>query len=62
VARLGASGGGAVGALGPAMAALRAIPVLGVRPSGTDWLGSASVTAGVYLASGGPVRWIRPRS
>jgi len=62
VALLGASGGAAFGALVPALAALLAIPVLGERPSVTDWLGIASVTAGVYLASGGPVRWIRPRS
>lgn len=59
VALLGASGGAAFGALVPALAALLAIPVLGERPSVTDWLGIAAVTAGVYLASGGPVRWRR---
>ncbi len=59
VALLGASAGAAFGALVPALAALLAIPVLGERPSLTDWLGIAAVTAGVYLASGGPVRWKR---
>lgn len=62
VALLGASGGAAFGALVPALAALLAIPVLGERPSLTDWLGIASVTAGVYLASGGPVGRLRLRS
>lgn len=59
---LGASGGAAFGALVPALAALLAIPVLGEHPSLTDWLGIAAVTAGVYLASGGPVWRLTPRS
>lgn len=62
VALLGASGGAAFGALVPALAALLAIPVLGERPSLADWLGIAAVTAGVYLASGGPVAPFRRRS
>jgi drug/metabolite transporter (DMT)-like permease len=52
---LGASGGAAFGALVPALSALIAIPLLGEWPYGTDWLGIVLVSAGVYLASGGPL-------
>jgi drug/metabolite transporter (DMT)-like permease len=52
---LGASGGAAFGALVPALSALFAIPLLGEWPSETDWLGVTLISAGVYLASGGPL-------
>jgi drug/metabolite transporter (DMT)-like permease len=55
VAILGASRGAAFGALVPALSALFAIPLLGEWPSKTDWLGIALISAGVYLASGGPL-------
>ena len=54
LAILGASGGAAFGALVPALSALFAIPFLGEWPSETDWVGIALISAGVYLASGGP--------
>jgi drug/metabolite transporter (DMT)-like permease len=54
IAVLGASGGAAFGALVPALAALIAIPLLGEWPSATDWLAVLLISAGVYLASGGP--------
>jgi drug/metabolite transporter (DMT)-like permease len=52
---LGASSGAAFGALVPALSALFAIPLLGEWPSETDWLGIVLISAGVYLASGGPL-------
>jgi drug/metabolite transporter (DMT)-like permease len=52
---LGASGGAALGALVPALSPLFAIPLLGEWPSETDWLGIILISAGVYLASGGPL-------
>jgi drug/metabolite transporter (DMT)-like permease len=55
VALLGAAGGAAFGALVPALSALMAIPLLGEWPSATDWLGIVLISAGVYLASGGPL-------
>jgi drug/metabolite transporter (DMT)-like permease len=55
VARLGASRGAAFGALVPGLSALLAMPLLGEWPSATDWLGIALISAGVYLASGGPL-------
>ena len=55
VSNLGASGGAAFGALVPALSALFAIPLLGEWPSETDWFGIALISAGVYLASGGPL-------
>jgi drug/metabolite transporter (DMT)-like permease len=55
VAILGASGGAAFGALVPALSALFAIPLFGEWPSETDWIGIILVSAGVYLASGGPL-------
>ncbi len=58
---LGASGGAAFGALVPALSALFAIPLLGEWPNGTDWVGIALVSVGVYLASGGPLPSRAPR-
>ena len=55
VAILGASGGAAFGALVPALSALSAIPLLDEWPNETDWLGIVLISAGVYLASGGPL-------
>jgi drug/metabolite transporter (DMT)-like permease len=55
VAILGASGAAAFGALVPALSALLAIPLLGEWPHQTDWLAIALISAGVYLASGGPL-------
>jgi len=52
VARLGASTAGAFIALGPVVAALLAIVVLGEWPRTSDWIGIAIITAGVALASG----------
>src|SRR6266702_4190141 len=63
VAILGASGGAAFGALVPALSALFAIPLLGERPNETDWIGIVLISAGVYLASGGPLpSWKQPES
>jgi drug/metabolite transporter (DMT)-like permease len=60
---LGASGGAAFGALVPALSALFAIPLLEEWPSETDWLGIMLISAGVYLASGGPLpNWQRRAS
>jgi uncharacterized membrane protein len=56
VAVLGASGGAAFGALVPALSALLAIPVLGEWPSGTELVATVLISAGVYLASGAPLR------
>jgi drug/metabolite transporter (DMT)-like permease len=55
VAILGASGGAAFGALVPALSALLAIPLLGEWPNEADWVGIVLISAGVYLASGGPL-------
>jgi drug/metabolite transporter (DMT)-like permease len=55
VAILGASGGAAFGALVPALAALFAMPLLGEWPSEADWAAILLISAGVYLASGGPL-------
>jgi len=54
VAILGASGGAAFGSLVPALSALFAIPLLGEWPNEIDWVAIALISAGVYLASGGP--------
>jgi drug/metabolite transporter (DMT)-like permease len=58
---LGAAGGSAFGALVPALSALFAIPVLSELPTALGWVGIGLISAGVYLASGGPlpatVRW-----
>ena len=55
VSNLGASGGAAFGALVPALSALLAIPLLDEWPNETDWVGIVLISAGVYLASGGPL-------
>jgi drug/metabolite transporter (DMT)-like permease len=55
MARLGASGAAAFGAGVPALSGLIAIPLLGEWPSRVDWGAIGLITAGVYLASGGPV-------
>ena len=52
---LGASGGSAFGALVPALSVLLAIPLLGEWPTASGWVGVALISAGVYLASGGPL-------
>ena len=55
VAILGASAGAAFLALVPALSALLAIPLLGEWPSEGDWVAIILISAGVYLASGGPL-------
>src|SRR5712691_9073888 len=52
---LGASAGAAFGALVPALSALLAIPLLGEWPEAADWAAIILISAGVYLASGGPL-------
>jgi drug/metabolite transporter (DMT)-like permease len=59
VALLGAPRGAAFGALVPALTALIAIPLLGEWPHATDWLAIVLISAGVYLASGGPMAGAR---
>jgi len=56
---LGASGGSAFGALVPALSALLAVPLVGEWPSKTDCFGIVLISAGVYLASGGPLPVLR---
>jgi drug/metabolite transporter (DMT)-like permease len=53
VSLIGASSAGAFIALGPVVAAIMAIPVLGEWPTATVWLAISIITAGVYLASPG---------
>jgi drug/metabolite transporter (DMT)-like permease len=55
VAMLGASAGAAFGALVPALAALLAIALLAEWPNAADWAAIMLISAGVYLASGGPL-------
>jgi drug/metabolite transporter (DMT)-like permease len=52
---LGASGGSAFGALVPALSAVLAIPLLAEWPTTSGWIGIVLISAGVYLASGGPL-------
>ena len=52
---LGASGGSAFGALVPVLSALLAILLLEEWPTASGWGGITLITAGVYLASGGPL-------
>ena len=52
---LGASAAGSFIALGPVIATLLAIPILNEWPTPEDWIGIAIISAGVYLASGGPL-------
>jgi drug/metabolite transporter (DMT)-like permease len=56
---LGASGGSSFGALVPALSAVLAIPLLGEWPTASGWVGIVLISAGVYLASGGPLPAIR---
>jgi drug/metabolite transporter (DMT)-like permease len=56
---LGASGGSAFGALVPALSAVLAIPLLGEWPTASGWVGIVLISAGVYLASGGPLSVMR---
>ncbi len=56
---LGASGGSAFGALVPALSAVLAIPLLGEWPTVSGWVGIVLISAGVYLASGGPLPLMR---
>ncbi|WP_084030869.1 EamA family transporter [Bradyrhizobium paxllaeri] len=56
VSILGASSGAAFAALSPAMTAVMAIPVLGEWPTMIDWMAISSISAGVYVVSGGPLR------
>lgn len=55
VSILGASNGAAFAALGPAMTALLAIPILGEWPTTLDWAAIGLISAGVYIVSGGPL-------
>ena len=52
---LGASSGSAFAALAPAITALLAIPILGEWPVASDWIAMLLISAGVYIASGGPL-------
>jgi len=52
---LGAPGGSAFAALVPGLSALFATPLLREWPNRTDWAGIVLISAGVYLASGGPL-------
>jgi drug/metabolite transporter (DMT)-like permease len=58
---LGASKAAAFVALGPTMTALIGIPVLGEWPSSVVWAAVVIITAGVYLASGGPLPTLKLR-
>lgn len=55
VSILGASSGAAFAASCPAMTALMAIPILGEWPTTMDWVAIISISAGVYVVSGGPL-------
>jgi drug/metabolite transporter (DMT)-like permease len=55
VSLLGASSGAAFAALCPAMTALMAIPILREWPTPMDWMAIISISAGVYVVSGGPL-------
>lgn len=57
VSILGASSGAAFAALCPAMTALLGIPMLQEWPSTLDWVAIGLISAGVYIVSGGPIRW-----
>jgi drug/metabolite transporter (DMT)-like permease len=59
---LGASNAAAFVALGPIMAAVMAIPVLGEWPSPITWAATLIIASGVYLASGAPVPVARLRT
>jgi drug/metabolite transporter (DMT)-like permease len=55
VSILGASSGAAFAASCPAITALMAIPILGEWPTPIDWIAIISISAGVYVVSGGPL-------
>ncbi|MEH2506923.1 drug/metabolite transporter (DMT)-like permease [Bradyrhizobium sp. AZCC 1578] len=55
VSLLGASSGAAFASLSPVMTAVMAIPILGEWPVTLDWIAIASISAGVYVVSGGPL-------
>ena len=59
VSILGASNGSAFAALGPAITAILAIPILGEWPETSDWIAMLLISVGVYIASGAPLpaRW-----
>jgi drug/metabolite transporter (DMT)-like permease len=57
ISLLGASAAGAFVALGPVIAAVISIPVLGEKPSSVEWIAIMGISAGVYLARGG----LKPR-
>ena len=59
---LGASRGSAFGGLVPALSAVLAIPLTGERPTASGWVGIVLISAGVYLASGGPLSAMRHAS
>jgi drug/metabolite transporter (DMT)-like permease len=59
---LGASNAAAFVALGPIMATLMAIPVLGEWPSRMAWSAIVIIATGVYLASGAPLPATRPQA
>lgn len=52
---LGASNGSAFAALGPAITAILAIPILGEWPAAHDWIAMLLISGGVYIGSGGPL-------
>jgi drug/metabolite transporter (DMT)-like permease len=52
---LGASSGAAFAALCPAMTALLGIPILGEWPNPIEWTAIITISAGVYVVSGGPL-------
>ena len=57
---IGASPAGAFVALGPVIAALISIPVLGEKPSPLEWVAIVVISTGVFLSSGGlQVLWRR---
>jgi drug/metabolite transporter (DMT)-like permease len=56
---LGASSGAAFAALCPAMTALLGIPVLGEWPDTIEWIAIITISAGVYVVSGGPLPYRR---
>ncbi len=55
VSILGASNGSAFAALAPVITAIVAIPILGEWPVTSDWIAMVLISAGVYVASGGPL-------
>ncbi len=56
---LGASRGAALASLVPVLATVFAIPLLGEWPQPLDWLGVATISVGVYLATGGKLPFLR---